>query len=125
MSDLDSLPRWSFGDSPQLANDLLALVLAGRKTATCWAVAQSGPAVAGERAIIVDGAGQPAALIETLSCDQVMFSAVQAEFAAAEGEGDGSFDHWRATHRDYFARNGGFAPDMLLWCERFRLLQRL
>ncbi len=29
---------------------------------------------------------------------------------------------WRAGHAAFFARTGGFAPDMLLWCERFRLV---
>ena len=30
---------FAFGDSPELADELLALVLAGRKTATCAALA--------------------------------------------------------------------------------------
>lgn len=29
-------PRWPFGDSPELADELLALVLAGGKRATCF-----------------------------------------------------------------------------------------
>ena len=29
----------------------------------------------------------------------------------------------RDGHRAYFTRNGGFAPDMMLWCERFRLVE--
>jgi len=37
MSDLDS---FAFGDTPELANELLALVLAGKKTATCWAASE-------------------------------------------------------------------------------------
>jgi uncharacterized protein YhfF len=31
------LETFSFGDSPALADELAALVLAGRKRATCWA----------------------------------------------------------------------------------------
>ena len=44
-------------------------------------------------------------------------------FAHAEGEGDECLEDWRDGHRAYFTRNGGFAPDMLLWCERFRLVE--
>jgi uncharacterized protein YhfF len=119
----DDLPRWSFGDSPELADELLALVLLGRKTATCWAVAQMGPTVAGERSIILDGAGLPAALVETISCEAVRFCDVGADFAAAEGEGDLTLEHWRAAHQRYFTRQAVFAADMLLWCERFKLLR--
>ena len=32
-------------------------------------------------------------------------------------------DDWREGHRAYFTRNGGFSPDMMLWCERFRLVE--
>jgi uncharacterized protein YhfF len=42
-----------------------------------------------------------------------------------EGEGDESLQDWRDGHQDYFTRNGGFSPDMLLWCERFRLIEIL
>ena len=41
---------------------------------------------------------------------------------AAEGEGDLSLDWWRDAHRRYFERNGGFNPDMMLWCEHFRVV---
>jgi uncharacterized protein YhfF len=37
MAELES---FSFGDSPELADKLLELVLIGKKTATCWAAAQ-------------------------------------------------------------------------------------
>ena len=44
MSDVPAqyqdLPRWAFGDNPALADELLALVLAGKKTATCGALWQ-------------------------------------------------------------------------------------
>lgn len=125
MSDLlADLPRWSFGDSPELADALLALVLQGKKTATCWAAAQQGPSVAAEGAIVLDGAGQPGVLLETLACDALRYCDVGAEFAALEGEGDCSLDHWRAAHRRFFARQGMYADDMPLWCERFRLVKR-
>ena len=30
---------------------------------------------------------------------------------------------WRTSHEAYFARNGGFSPDMWLVCERFTLVE--
>ena len=120
----DDLPRWSFGDSPELADALLALVREGRKTATCWAAAQMGPTVAGERSVVLDGAGRPALLVETLSCVAVRYCDVGPEFAALEGEGDLSLEHWRAAHRRYFTRAGVFAEDMELCCETFRVLEQ-
>ena len=45
------------------------------------------------------------------------------DFAAEEGEGDLSHAYWAAVHEDYFIREGTFAPDMMLWCERFRLVE--
>jgi uncharacterized protein YhfF len=122
---MTDLPRWSFGDSPELADALLALVRAGRKTATCWAAARLGPSMAGERSIVLDGAGQPAVLVETISCVAMRFCDVPADFAALEGEGDLSLDYWRAAHRRYFTRAGVFAEDMDLWCETFRVVERL
>ena len=35
---IDGRQSWSFGDSPGLADELLALVLMGKKTATCGAL---------------------------------------------------------------------------------------
>jgi len=34
-------------------------------------------------------------------------------------------EHWRAAHQRYFARLGQFAPDMMLYGERFRLVTLL
>ena len=125
MTDLASLPRWSFGDSPELADALLALVHGGRKTATCWAAAQMGPSVAGEQSIVLDGAGQPALLVETVSCVSIRYCDVSADFAALEGEGDLSLEYWRGAHSRYFTRAGVFSEDMDLWCETFRVVERL
>lgn len=44
--------------------------------------------------------------------------------ALAEGEND-SLAGWRADHREYLERNGGFDPNMMLVCERVRLIEDL
>jgi uncharacterized protein YhfF len=120
VSDLES---FSFGDSPEMADELLAFVLAGAKTATCWSVADGQQTHVGKRMVVKDGQGRPRAIVETLSLEQKPFDQVGWDFARAEGEGDENLEDWRAGHRSYFTRNGGFAPDMMLWCERFRLVE--
>ena len=116
-----------FGDSPELADELLALVLSGRKTATCGALRDYGGAEpmpeVGRRDVVLDGSGRRAAVIETVEAIVRRFDEVDADFARDEGEGDLSFEYWREAHRAYFERNGGFSPEMKLVCERFRLVE--
>ena len=121
---------FSFGDSPAMADELLALVIAGIKTATCGALRdfpEGSPdrPVVGRRDTVLDGAGRRAALIETVEVTVRRFDEIDEAFAYDEGEGFRTLPEWRAGHQAYFERNGGFAPDMLLICERFRLVEVL
>ncbi len=121
-----SLPRFPFGDGPELADELLNLILAGTKRATCWSAAEgSKNAVVGERWVVEDGSGCPRAVLETIELCTERFNNVSEDFAAAEGEGDLSLTYWRDAHESYFTKNGGFDPEMLLWCERFELIEVL
>lgn len=119
--------RFAFGDGPALADELLALVLSGAKTATCMPLRAVGPGQpkpeVGRRDVVLDGAGRPRAVVETTEVVIRRFRDVPEEFALAEG--DGTFADWRDGHVRYFGRNGGFDPDMELVCERFRLVERL
>ena len=109
-AELTGLARFSFGDGPTLADALLALVLSGRKTATCWSARDGQQTAPGQRSIACDGAGRPRAVLETITLDLRAFEDVDADFARKEGEGDLSVDFWRDAHRRYFERNGGFDP---------------
>jgi len=122
--DWRSLESFTFGDGPELADQLLALVLAGKKTATCWDAAEGlkGCEV-GKAMVAKDAAGASRAVLETVELTQRRFDQVDAAFAHDEGEDDRTLESWRAAHQSYFTRNGGFAPDMLLNCERFRLVE--
>ena len=122
-TDWRALESFAFGDSPEMADQLLGFVLAGAKTATCWSIRDGQQTEVGKRMIAKDGAGRPRAVLETVSLVQSRFDAVPWSFAEAEGEGDRDLEDWRNGHRAYFTRNGGFAPDMLLWCERFRVVE--
>jgi uncharacterized protein YhfF len=124
LSAYAELEHFAFGDGPAMADELLALVLSGVKTATCWAASQGlkGSAV-GARYVVLNGAGKPRAVIESVELAQRRFTEVETAFAAEEGEGDLSHAHWAAVHREFFVREGTFATDMMLWCERFRLVE--
>jgi uncharacterized protein YhfF len=54
------LESFSFGDTPELADELLELVLTGKKSATCWAASEGDKGVVvGKRWIVKDGQGRP------------------------------------------------------------------
>ena len=116
------LETFSFGDGPDLANRLLELVLAGNKCATCWAESQGLlSAEVGKLMVVLDGQGAPKAVVKTIELTKRRFDKVDEAFAYDEGEGDRSLAYWREAHKRYFSRAGLFEPQMMLWCERFRV----
>lgn len=123
---------FGFGGEGALADELAALVLAGRKRATAslpveYTSLNAPLPRAGDLSIILDGQGNPVAIIERVSVDLVPFQAVDEEFAACEGEGDGSLRYWREAHTWYFNRvcsrlGGRLEGDTPVLCQRFRLV---
>lgn len=125
---------WAFGATASQADELLALVLAGIKTATAgamWDYEVEGEPLPTEGMlnILLDGAGKPRALARTTSVHVVAFDKVDAEHAWLEGENDRSLPDWRTVHERFFtdhASHGrGFATDMPVVLERFELLHPL
>jgi len=120
---------FKFGDSPALSAELIALVREGKKTATCGALrdfqdgGEAMPSV-GRTDIVLHWDGSPALVIETIDVSQTRFCDVATDFALAEGENE-TLEGWRENHQSYFERNGGFDPEMMLVCERFRLIEDL
>ena len=56
---LPELESFSFGESPEFADELLELVLVGKKIATCWVATKGDKGVAvGKRWIVKDGQGR-------------------------------------------------------------------
>ena len=118
-----SLRSFAFGDGPELADELLELVLRGLKTATCSTEDEPNTSTPGERWIVLDGSGERRCVIETTEVTYRRYNEVDAAFAYEEGEGDRSLAYWREAHRQYFGRQGRFSEDMMLMCERFRLVE--
>ena len=114
---------FAFGDGPALADELLALVIDGIKTATCSTEDEPNTSTPGERWVVLDGRGEPRCVIETTEVTYRRFGEVDAAFAYDEGEVDRSLAYWRSAHRNYFGRLGRFSEDMMLMCERFSLVE--
>ena len=124
----------SWGDSPQMADELGDLIARGVKTATCSALwewqAEGKPLPEpGLITIVVDGRGEPLCIIETTEVTIRKYNEVDDEFAQAEGEGDFSLEYWRQAHKNFFSRTlpkvgKEFAEDMPLVCERFNVIYK-
>jgi uncharacterized protein YhfF len=121
-----------FGDNEQLATSLAALVLDGTKRATAgaaWSFEAEGKRAPrqGDLSVVTSWAGTPLCVIETTRVDIVPFDEVGAEFAATEGEGDGSLAYWRRGHTEYLTRECArlgrvFTGSMPVACERFKVI---
>jgi uncharacterized protein YhfF len=122
---MEALERTAFGGEPDEADALVALVLQGRKTGTCWASRHGRLSFVGRRVLLCDSSGRPRAVLETLALELRRFCEVDEAWAREEGEGDLSLRRWRDTHRAFFEREGGFSEEMDLWCERFRVVEAL
>ncbi len=123
---------WGFGDSPEMADELGALVKQGIKTATAdlvWVTEYESRPVpkVGDYSVILDGAGDPLCIIQTTEVTIFPYENVPPEFAYDEGEGDRSLDYWRQAHWSYFSRRCtdiGRKPTLTMpvICERFRVV---
>jgi uncharacterized protein YhfF len=122
---------WFFGDSAELADELLDLVLHGPKRATAATVAEYElegeplPQV-GDLSVVTDFGGQPRALLRTTDVRVGPLSSVDEAFAWDEGEGDRTREGWLRDHTTYFQRalpplGLAFDPDMATVFERFEV----
>lgn len=128
----ETLPEvWAFGATAAHADELLSLVLAGTKTGTAFALAEVEAEdevvpEPGDLSVILDGTGCPRAVVVTTEVEIVPFTEVTVEHAYSEGEGDRTLAQWRAIHEAFWREYGlgpdGFSEDMLIACERFRLM---
>jgi len=120
---------WSFGDSPDMADELADLVKKGIKTASCGSLAsyqQDDPTPKiGSYHIILNGEKTAVCVIRMVSMRLIRFCEITAEFAHKEGEGDLSLAYWRKEHQAFFSREGCYSADMELVAEEFQLIEVL
>lgn len=124
-----------YGDSEALSEELLALIVSGRKragTGLLWAMQADGDAVpeAGAIELVVDHAHRLRLVTRLTRVAVLPYDAVDAAYAAREGEGDGSLAYWRRAHDAFFGRECARigrepAPDMPVVCCEFELLHVL
>lgn len=121
-----------WGDDPEMADELGALIAQGTKTGTCsalWEWETEGNPIpeVGLITIALDGRGEPLCIVETVEVSIRKYNEVDADFARAEGEGDLSLEYWRAAHKRFFTRvlskfGREFSEAIPLVCERFRMI---
>ena len=121
-----------YGDSAALSEELLALIRQGSKragTGLVWAIEADHEPISkvGDIEIVLDHRNEPALVTRITQVSVVPYGEVTAEYAAIEGEGDGSLEYWRRAHWAFFSRECkriGREPseDMLVVCSVFELL---
>jgi uncharacterized protein YhfF len=131
-SDAPVPAAWHFCFTQPEADECARLVLLGRKRATApslWGFAVRGetPPTVGHLEIVTTWSGEACAIIRTTDVIVRAFCDVPAEFARAEGEGDGSLEWWRRAHREYYARelagtDYSFSDDMPIVCQYFEVV---
>lgn len=125
-------PAEAFGDSVELADELIGLVLRGVKTATASLVAdfvaeeEPLPRIGGHW-IACDGSGTPRAVLRTVSLAIGPADSVDETFAWDEGELDRSREAWLSGHLDYWqrttrARGETWTPEHEVVFERIRVV---
>jgi uncharacterized protein YhfF len=139
-AEIAALPTAEFGFPGPLRDRLVAAILDGAKTATTGLVAdyehEDEPLPqAGERAVVIDSAERPVAVIETTEVRVVPLAEVDLEHVVDEGEGDRSVAEWRAGHESFWhgaeMREAMGDPDFtvddttLTVLQRFRLVADL
>jgi len=90
-----------------LRDRLVAAILAGAKTTTTGLAddyERDGEPLPrpGDREVVIDSAGEPAALIEIVSARVIRVGDVDLEHALGEGEGYATVADWRAGHEAFW-----------------------
>lgn len=119
---------FAFGDSPEMADELLRLVLTGKKTATVSVVleGEKTPKV-GDLSLVLNGQGQPACVIKTVYLETVKFCDLTWDMVKLEGE-DETFEQWKAGNIRYWTRDAvkrgyTFTEETPITFEHFELVE--
>ncbi|KIN61423.1 ASCH protein [Sulfitobacter noctilucae] len=119
---------FKYGDSAKLNAEILKLVLIGKKTVTCDAVAAfeargEAKPVLGRVDVALDWTGRPVAAVRTLAVDIVPFDEMSEPLIVPQGEFSDLTD-WRRGYEAYLTRAGLFARDVAMLVETFEVVER-
>lgn len=125
---------FAFGNTEAMADELVQLVLSGKKTGTSsgydlYFLPGETEALPKARQIdiILDGREQPVGIIQNVSVDVLPFKDINDDHARKEGEGDLSLDYWRRVHIKFWepyyqANNLPFNNDTAIVYEEFKVI---
>ena len=130
-ADTPCLESFHFDLTEKWANELLRLVLEGKKRATsssltCYELEGARVPAPGDLSIVTDWAGEPHCVIETTQVDILPFRDMTFALCRLEGEDD-CLDSWRRSHIHFFTAEGqeagyAFTEDMPVIFEQFRVI---
>lgn len=128
---IGGLPLAEFGFPGDLRDRLVAAILSGEKTSTSTLLAdyeQDGDTLpdVGDRAVVVDSAERPVAVIESTELRVLPIREIDLAFVREEGEGFETVAAWREAHERFWASylpNVRVDDETLVVAERFRLVE--
>lgn len=127
--DLKYFESFSFGINDSQAEELLKLVLDGKKKATTSAYLEEEkyPKI-NDYSIVLDSKGQASCIIQTKKIRIMTFKEMTFEIAKLEGE-DECLDTWIKNHIALFKEEGeekgySFTYDMPIFFEEFELVYK-
>ncbi|MBO7698331.1 MAG: ASCH domain-containing protein [Erysipelotrichaceae bacterium] len=130
--NIEDLEKWHFELNESACDQLLDLVLKGKKRATSSSVASflnEGTKIPekGDRSVITDWKGNPRCVIETVKVRIIPYKDIDFDIARLEGEDD-DLDSWRKSHEKFFTEEGKqlgyeFSEDMDVVFEEFEVLE--
>jgi len=116
-----------FGDSEEMATELLTLIMSGQKTATCSSAFTVCPDFkVGDYCIATDWQGEPHAVTQVVALTHMRFNEMTYDICKREGEDD-NLESWQEAHRQFFTEEGKregyvFSEDMPIVFEDFKVV---
>lgn len=130
INQADYFECFAFGNSPQMADELLELVLAGKKTATVSVILEGEPQPKiGDISLVLNGRGEPACTIRTTHLETLRFCDLTWEMVRQEGE-DETFEQWITGNRGYWTQDAArrgytFTEETMMTFEQFEVVEIL
>ena len=130
--NIENLEHWHFELTEKACNDLLELVLQGKKKATSSSAAAfriKGEKIPqeGDLSVITNWKGEPRCVVRTVSVRRIPYKDIGFDIAVLEGE-DESIGSWRKNHEAFFRAEGKelgytFTEDMEVIFEEFEVIE--